>query len=60
MTGQLLTPADAAKRLDVSTWALYRLSRGNDPLPYVQLGPKMRRYRTEDIEAYVAARLVQR
>ena len=51
----LLKPAEAARRLGVQERALERWrSTGGGP-PYVKLGGKTLRYRTSDLEAFIAS-----
>jgi excisionase family DNA binding protein len=50
-----LTPAEAARRLGVSTWTLNRWERDGTLSAYRTPGGQ-RRFRTADIEALAAAR----
>lgn len=52
--GDLLTPAELAKRWDVCRDSIYRLPA--EDLPFIRLG-KRRRYRLSDVLAYEAEHL---
>ena len=54
--GDLLTPAELAKRWSVCRDSVYRLS--GEELPFIRLG-KRRRYRLTDVLAYEEKRSVR-
>lgn len=52
-----LTPAQVAELLNVSKPVVMRLARAKDrPLPVVQLGPKLYRFKREAVEKWMAER----
>lgn len=55
--GNLLTPEDVGFRLGISRKALERWRGTGDGPRFVRLGHKTVRYRLEDIEAFIVARL---
>jgi len=59
MDNDLLTPAEAAKALRVSPATLPRWRWSGDGPDYVRVGRKIL-YRREDLEAYIARRIVRR
>ncbi|KAA2213203.1 helix-turn-helix transcriptional regulator [Teichococcus oryzae] len=54
----LLTPEDVAARLGVSRKALERWRCTGDGPRFVRLGHKTVRYRHQDIETFISARIV--
>ncbi len=55
--GQLLTPAEAAKRLGVGERVLERWRGTGDGPAYAKLTSRTLRYRVEDLEAFVSGRV---
>ena len=55
MTQKLLTPDELAERWTTSRAFVLALARGGG-LPYVDLAPRVRRFRESDVEAYEATR----
>lgn len=56
----ILTEEEAAKLLQIrpQTLALWRCS-GRYAIPFVRLGPKLIRYRREDLDAFLESRSVK-